>query len=337
MNTCRLLFTLATLLGTTAVAQDEVETLASATRRATWIAVVEVRGGLANDGAEHRADFAVLRSLHGSGPAAFSLREPCGHTCGRALHGLTAGSRLLAFLRRERDTTRLLGSSARNLVPLSEGLEQHVEALLRATTPSARLALLTGALTSAERRIRQDAAAVLPQLRELEQASAADRRRIVAALDPACRGADPACVGLTRAAERLHLSEALETLVACTLTDVQPGLTPLFLDAVPRIDADRAAELIDATLPPDPAGRARAVALLARLPVPRAEAVLLRLARGADTDFATATGAGAALLARGMAPAVLETNTSPQLLHAASRRAAAPGRRFRSIFLGSQR
>jgi hypothetical protein len=322
------------LLMVSAAAQDDATTLHDLADRADWIAVVEVRGPASDDGRDHAVGLRALRSLRGEGPASFELREPCGHTCGRALHGLEAGTRLLAFLRRNEGGVRLATSSARGL-PLAEPqLVAHVEALLRAGEAE-RIELLTAALASADARVRRDAAAVLPHLRGLERANAGQRARIAAALGGALASADPGCVGLARTAQRLRLVEAIDPLLGAYLGDGQPGLAPLLLDVLPRIDPARTAEHLAANLPSARGPRLRAAELLARLDTPAARTPLLQLARGDERDVAIRAAAG--LLAAGVDAAALARETSADLVQAAQRRVAAERPRFRSVLKGGSR
>jgi hypothetical protein len=318
-----------------AVAQDDATTLHDLVDRSEWIAVVEVLGAPADDGVEHAVRFAALGSLRGAGPPRFELREPCGRACGRALHGLNAGARLVAFLRRDAAELRLTAGNARALPPAGAALVAHVEALLRADAAQ-RLALLTDALASEDRRVRHDAAAILPHLAGLERAGAAQRERIAAALARACATAEPGCVGLARAAERLRLSAAREPLLQAYLGGPETGLAPLLLDVLPRLGAAEIAERLAAGLPPARAARLRAVGLLVRLRVPQADALLLAIVRG-DRDRRVALAAASGLLAAGFDPAVLQREVGGDLLRQAQRQALDPRSAFRSVLKGGSR
>ncbi|MHC4922131.1 MAG: hypothetical protein ACYTKC_21395 [Planctomycetota bacterium] len=252
------------LLTTTVTAQATASTLHRLTNRANAIAEVKVLATQVDRQQLRHVVFKTMRPLRGSPPATFTLREVDGRMCGSILHGLVPGTGLLAFLDHGPAGTRLTLPTPRALVPLHAEVRDHVTALLRPKPARSRVELLTKALAAGHPRVRQDAALALPLLPELAQADGAGRDRILRAMRTTLKADDSSGASLIRAAQRLRLSAALDTLLPHYLGGTQPGLDALLVEAIADIDATGAARRVSRAMPARTSGQQRAVRLLAR-------------------------------------------------------------------------
>lgn len=98
-----------------------------------------------------RWHFVVSRTLSGTSPRRFTLEEPEGRACGRALSGLLPGLHHIAFLRsRGEGDPKLVISGAAALPKLSPALEEFVQDLLATEANSVeRVQLLADAIRPA--------------------------------------------------------------------------------------------------------------------------------------------------------------------------------------------
>jgi hypothetical protein len=218
-----LLFALAAVaLSWKAVAQDLATTLAQATDRADATVLARVLQTGHDALGQHTATLVVLERLTGNDAdfafvgQVFTLREPAGEACGRALSRLVAGPSLLAFLRRDTATgqPRLFVSNARALLMPNPDVVQHVRALATTGTATQRARMLALALASADTRVASDAALELSVSIALD-AVAADarcRQSVGDALRSALGHDARRAAALLRVAARAGLTETRETV-----------------------------------------------------------------------------------------------------------------------------
>jgi len=279
-------------LTTVASAQATASTLHRLTR-ANTIAEVKVLA-VQVDRQVRYVVFKTVRSLKGSPPATFTLRDVDGRMCGSVLHGLVPGSGRLAFLDHGAEATKLTIPSPRALVPLHAEVRDHVTALL---STESRVHLLTKALAAKHPRVRQDAAYALPLLRDLPRAGGDDRDRILVALRTAIGANDKSGASLVFAAQRLRLSAAVDTLLPHYLAGSQRGLDNLLVAAIAGIDSDRAVRRLAKAMPTRPEQQRLAVRLLTRCGGGDARRCLQTLLTSRDAEVQTS--AAAALLGHG--------------------------------------
>lgn len=316
------------------MAQDQASTLARLTDSSPAVAVVRVLRATDPDSLHHRVLFATEDRLKGQLPLRFEITEPAGRGCGRALHGLVQGTWLVAFVRWDSGQVRLSVSSARSLAPAAAELVDHVRGLVRIGAGAGRAGLLAEALSSSNRRVRQDAALSLPILPDLQRADRGARARMTAALPEFLQRGDPAFGSLVMAVVRLGLEDGRDILLSAYLEDRQPGLAPLLRKALLDMGAAETAQRVMAQLPDDPPGRERAVVLLEAADLSTTRQAL----RGLVSDPAerVAVRAATALLKAGARRRDLEELAGEELLDRASRRLVTPPR-FRSILRGGGR
>ncbi len=333
-NIISTVLTLGTLLST-AGAQNQASTIARLTDTADVISKVRVLAVNGRDSARITVVFRGTTSLLGKAPGTFELSEPGWRTCGRALYGMVPGSSYLAFLKHEAGTVRLKMPSARCLIGLSPELLDHVRALSRSKTGASRIAILAKALSSAQQRIREDAALACTTTPYLAKADATVRAQLNDALRTALAIEGKTAPSLMVAAARLHLTEALDSLLPTYLAGKSPRLQRAMLNVIPQIDSQAVAKRLAAAVPSDNGGRMRAMHVLARLSVAEARPTYMALLRGSSFDVTTAVGH--VLLRAGMPPAELAQLTNKEVAEAAKGRLISEQPRFRVVLQGETR
>lgn len=146
--------------GRFAFAQEQATTLDEACRRADVVVQATVIAATDPSPDWHRLRFRVDVRLAGTIGAEFDLLEPAGACCGRSLFALQTGAQCLLFLQRRGPTLHPFGGG-RGVLPADPALLRHVQALLGASSPAEKTAVLAGALQDDLPRIRDDAALAL--------------------------------------------------------------------------------------------------------------------------------------------------------------------------------
>ena len=265
-------------------AQDAASTLVRLAERSTDVVKARVLN-VRTVGARRLATFKVQESLHGRLAGRIEIDEPAGHACGRALLGVVTGATYVLFMDSSSAKPRLTISSSRSVLSLNSEVLGHLKALLRAKDAKARTELLSHVLNSRHPRIRRDAAHALAVRPGLETASIAFRSRVEESLGRALQTDTRAVVPLLRAAQRLRLRSAAPALVSAYLENETPVLAPMLRNTIVALDRVAAVATIERSMPSDPVGRTRALALLANCGS-HADDCLKRIAVGRDRSAA---------------------------------------------------
>lgn len=277
-------------------AQEEASTLVLLGQQATAVVLADV---LRSDPGTvtHETVFRTVSALKGEVTPHFSVREPAGACCGRALCGLLPGMRALLFLA-ECEGALHLCAGARGVAEPDLQTVQHVQRLLAAPGVAA-LPVLADGLSSPSLRVRRDAAMSLGNVATLPAADTTVRAAIVAA----ARGllGNPTATTdlpyLVTAAARLQAVELLPDLVGCWVAGERRDLQGLVQTSLSRFPASSVVPAIAAAMT-DEATRLRAIGLLAGLADASARAALVQVLRQEATPRVQ-LAACKALLARG--------------------------------------
>jgi hypothetical protein len=306
--------------------QDAASTLGSLVQEAH--AVVQARFlGTTHEGQRRAARFATTHELAGEriGPS-FTLTEPDGRACGRALGGLIPGASYVAFLwRDESGTTRLASSGSRALPLATPDLLTHVRA--RSATPRADwTAKLVAALDVSDPRVRTDAALDLARRPDLERLTLTHRNAILDALAEGLEDEAAPHTALIQAAARSRPEGSAAVLVRQFVDGRTPWLDRSLLDALGRLPAADVA----ACLPGHALRGARSVEIAERLDARPGIQALAGIAVG-SVDPVTRMRAATALTQRGYGDGdLLGIGVRPSDLPSAAARGR-PTFRFRSI------
>jgi hypothetical protein len=279
-----------------AVAQDAASTLGVLLGRAE--ATVHARFLGATFEETHRsARFTTVQTVAGDPTAQhFTLTEPDGRACGRALTGLVPGATYVAFLATdpEDDHPRLVSTGSRALALATPGLLTHVRAL--ASAPSGDwTAILAGALSNIDPRVRTDAALDLARRADLETAPTVIGTSILHALTQGLQDESAPHSALIQAALRSRPAGSSAVLVQQFVDARMPWLDRCLLDALARCPAQEVA----ACLPAHSLRGSRAAQIATRIDPAAGMPILAGIAAGSIDPIARATAA-ATLLQRGI-------------------------------------
>ncbi|MGA1522862.1 MAG: hypothetical protein ACO4CZ_02720 [Planctomycetota bacterium] len=229
---------LATALLAPASAQDAASTRGGLLQRADATAQVRFVGST-YEGELRAARFVTLRTIRGSAPSdPFTLTEPDGRACGRALAGLIPGASYVVFLdiRGDHHDPCLASSSSRALPLATPGLLQHVLEL--ADTPeTAWTETFAAALDSIDPRVRADAALDLARRPDLESATTNATARILDALARGLQEEEAPHTALIQATLRTRAPGSAAMLVRHYVVARSPWLDRALLVALVRYPA----------------------------------------------------------------------------------------------------
>lgn len=306
--------------------QDAATTLGALLQRAD--AVVHARYlGSTHEGEQRAARFATLRSITGSPTSeAFTLTEPDGRACGRALAGLIPGAAYVAFLDLRTPSAPRLASSGSRALPLATPeLIRHLQLLVESPGGS-WTQHLTAALAALDPRVRTDAALDLARRPDLEQLPPPARTAVLDALTRGLEDETAPLTALVQATARCRPEGAADVLVRQFVSASTPWLDACVLAALERFPAEE----IAACVPSHPHRGSRTVAIAERI-APHAGAPILAAIAVGDIDRAARTRAATALSRRGYRPSdLLRIGIRTDDLPAAGD-PDRPTRRFRSI------
>ncbi len=261
-------------LAATPAAQDEATTLARLADRAAHIVVGRVVASIPDGHGDRVVTFRTLELLRGDVGAQWTLREPDGDACGRALRGLLPGAACIAFLDAA-EPAALVVPGPRAIPLLDPELRAQLRTLLATPDEAARLGLFAAALQSGSARVRADAAESLAQSRLLATAGANVRNLVAQALAPTLQRPAPETPALLRVAAQLRLDAAIAPLLDSYLSESESVLDPLLLRSLARLDPLLVVHGIAVRTASDEPRRLRAVPLLELLPEPQARGLLL--------------------------------------------------------------
>lgn len=309
------------LAGCGLIAQEQASTLLQLADRADVVVHARAVSVAEPEPGTLAVTFARLELLRGRTDAAFTLREAGDRCCGRALFTVVPQRDYLLLLERRSGELHVLAGD-RGLVDAEAAVLQHVRALLAATTPSARAALLAAALSAGEDRLRRDAAhdlAQLPAAAVPPGVSAALRSALAAGLEHETS----LLPALLAASNRFAAAAVDELVLPAYLDDRRQTVRGLLLTALQQRPPARLGEALQQHWPRHDAGRRRAAALLASMPASEARPLQLRLLRETAAP-GTALPLCEALLQQGCSAAELQGLAPAVVLQLAARRNIRP-------------
>lgn len=202
-------------------------------------AVVHARFlGSTHEGERRAARFAVRDALAGAPiGSSFTLTEPDGRACGRALAGLIPGASYVAFLAVDGPRAVRLASSGSRALPLATAdLLTHVRTL--SVTPQEDwTTAMIGALEATDPRVRADAALDLARRPDLESVDPKGRSAILGALTHGLEDEAAPHTALIQAAARSRPDGTAQVLVQQFVDARAPWLDRCLLDALARLPA----------------------------------------------------------------------------------------------------
>lgn len=307
-------------------AQDQATTLLACAQQAPVVVRATVLSIVDPTPEWHRLQFRTDEVLKGEVPSGFTLLEPAGACCGRALFSLQPGDACLLFLARTGAVLHPFGGG-RGVLPDDAAIVAHVRSLLVAA-PGDLASVLAAALAHAELRIAADAAQALAALPALHL-SATARERVRTTLLAALERGETVSAPLVEVAVRLRDGDLVRDLLPTYLTTARADQAELMARAFLRHDPALLLTTAPALAAGDPARELRAAELLARLPAADAGPTLRSMLATTSCPRVKLCAAEA-LLAAGARPDELSASTPAVVLELAVRRAERQ-RGFRSI------
>jgi hypothetical protein len=295
--------------------QQEATTLAALSNKADSIVVATAIAATDPSPDFHRIEFRTEQSLKGTVSGTFAVLEPAGRCCGRALGTLAIGDRVLAFLSQRGGALHPLGGD-RGVIQGSDALIAHVQSLLQSGTPDRKGALLATALTSADARVRADAALALAQL-PTAPLDAASQAKVLAALDQELAAGTNRIPALVTASVRFVGDAAAPTLVRAYVHTAAEDHAMALGRGLLQLSATSVHQALAAEALPDAVAQQRACELASAKPDPISIPMLTRML---DAQPRVALAAAEALLATGVAPTTLAPRTDAAVLETAVQR-----------------
>lgn len=307
--------------------QDQATTLLAACRSAD--VVVQARVDQATDPSPewHRLRFTTELRLKGEIADSFTLLEPAGPCCGRALFALQIGDHRLLFLRRTGASLHPFGGD-RGVLAADAAVLAHVRDLLGAHDAAETTARLCEALASPHTRLAADAAHALATLPTLTLDATA-RERVTDALQSALAGDAPYAASLLEVATRARDVRCIDTVLDHYLGCDEPHRAKLVQQALARCDTTLVTTRLPLQTERGGNGPLRRAELLAALPAEDATGPLLQLLRSTSCARARLC-ATQALLGFGAGATALPRTATASVVDLAEQRRNAPPR-FRSI------
>jgi len=255
---------LAVLVTASLGAQDQATSLARLCTTADVIVAATVTSSLQPTAALHKVTLQTNSVLKGQVSGTFSLAEPAGRCCGRALVGLTAGTARILFLRRVGPTLHTLGGS-RGVIPSTQDLRGHIQALLAAPSSNAVAHLLANSINHQEPRIADDAAlalAVHPNL----SLNTSERAALATSLAQSVQHGLTRTAALTDIAARLGDASMVDTVIPVFLQATRQDQASLLQRGLTRCPAQLVADRLPMHVGIARQANLRAAQLLAEMP-----------------------------------------------------------------------
>lgn len=266
---------LALLLPTMAPAQDQATTLARLCKTADVIVRAKV-----TDAVQPTAELLQLtlqpnQVLKGQVGNTFSLIEPAGQCCGRALFSLSVGDQRILFLKRVGPTLHTLGGG-RGVLPATVDLGTHVQALLAAPSNNATAHLLAGNISHQEPRIADDAALALAVHANLSL-NPAERAALATSLAQSVQHGLTRTAALADVTARLGDANMIDTVVPVYLQATKSDQALLLQKALTRYPAQLLADRLPMHVGTARRANLRAAQLLAEMPSAAAQGAMTTL------------------------------------------------------------
>lgn len=266
---------LALALAATAPAQDQASTIARMCAKADVIVQAKVQGSVHPTPNLHQLTLQPTHVLKGAVGTSFSLTEPAGQCCGRALFSLTIGDSRILFLKRLGPTLHTFGGG-RGVLPATADLRSHVQALLAAPSANAVAHLLANSINHAEPRIANDAAlalAVHPNL----SLTLTERATLTTSLAQSVQHGLTRTAALADVAARLGDANIVDSVVPVFLAASKPDQAMLLRKALTRCPPQLVADRLPVHVGTARRANLRAAQLLAEMPAAAAQGAMANL------------------------------------------------------------
>ena len=260
------------LLAAPAIAQDQATTMLRASRAAAIVVRATVTAVADPSPAWHRLQFRADELLKGRLPATFTMTEPAGQCCGRALFALQVGEVRLLYLRRVGRTLHAFGGG-RGVLPATAPLLAHARALLAADDDAAATRLLAAELHNDEPRIATDAALALAAMPALSLTTT-ERQSVMRALTLAVQRGTTRAAPLADIAARVSDAPTIDALLPLYLGARRDDQARLLGRALERCPPAVVASRMPIFTGADRRQNLRAVELLTKLPPESAQATM---------------------------------------------------------------
>lgn len=266
---------LALLLPTIAPAQDQASTLARLCQTADVIVRATVTGAVQPTAELLQLTLQPNQVLKGQVGNSFSLLEPAGRCCGRALFSLAVGDTRILFLKRVGATLHTLGGS-RGVLPATAELGTHVQALLASPSSNATAHLLASNISHQEPRIADDAALALAVHPNLSM-NPAERAVLATSLAQSVQHGLTRTAALADIAARLGDANMVDTIVPVYLQATKSDQALLLQKALTRCPAQLVADRLPVHVGTTRRANLRAAQLLAEMPSYAAQGAMTTL------------------------------------------------------------
>ena len=266
---------LTVLLPTIATAQNQATTLARLCNSADVVVRATVTGSVRPSVEVHQLILQPNQVLKGQVGNSFSLVEPAGQCCGRALFALSVGQTRILFLKRIGATLHTLGGG-RGVLPATQDLLTHVQALLAAPSSNAVAHLLASNINHQEPRIADDAAlalAVHPNL----SLNLSERATLATSLAQSVQHGLTRTAALADVAARLGDANMVDTVVPVFLQAAKRDQALLLQKALIRCPAQLVADRLPMHVGTARRANLRAAQLLAEMPSTVAHGAMVNL------------------------------------------------------------
>lgn len=266
---------LALFLPTFAAAQDQASTLARLCQTSDVIVRATVTNSVHPNAEVHQLTLQSNQVLKGQVGNSFSLVEPAGQCCGRALFALGVGDERILFLKRVGPTLHTLGGS-RGVLPATVALRTHVQALLAAPSSNVMAHILASNIHHAEPRIADDAAlalAVHPNL----SLNTVERAALATSLAQSVQHGLTRTAALADVAARLGDANMVDTVVPVFLQAAKRDQALLLQKALTRCPAQLVADRLPLHVGTARRANLRAAQLLAEMPGAAAQGAMANL------------------------------------------------------------
>lgn len=266
---------LALLLPQMAAAQDQASTMTRLGQKADVVVRATVTSAVQPTAQLLQLTFQPDQVLKGQLNGPFTLTEPAGKCCGRALFALQVGESRILFLKRLGPTLHTLGGG-RGVLPVTPDLLTHVQALLAAPTTNAIGHLLAASVNHVEPRIADDAALALATLPNLAL-TPLERSAVVASLTQSVQRGWTRTASLADVAARLGDANMVDSMMPIYLEAGREDQALLLRNALKRCPSQLVADRLPAFVSTTRRSNVRAANLLTELPAATAQAAMTNL------------------------------------------------------------
>lgn len=255
---------LAALLPASLCAQDQATTLTRLCTTAEVIVEATVSGVVQPTAEIRQLTLTTGAILKGAIGTSFTLSEPAGRCCGRALFNLNIGDTRILFLKRVGPTLHTTGGN-RGVIAATQDLRSHVQALRAAPSSNALAHVLANNINHHEPRIADDAALALSVHPNLSL-TLSERNAVATSLSQSVQHGLTRTAALADIAARLGDANMVDTVVPVFLQATKTDQALLLRKALTRCPAQLVADRLPIHVGTTRHANLRAAQLLAEMP-----------------------------------------------------------------------